>query len=34
MAPNVHVFSEEIKAQVDDKKKKMLRLAIIQMQKS
>lgn len=33
MAPNVHVFSEEIKAQVEEKKKKMLRLAILQIQK-
>jgi len=29
MAPNIHVFSEEIKAQVDDKRKKMVRLALM-----
>jgi len=33
MAPNINVFSEEIKAQVDEKRKKMVRLAILQMQK-
>jgi len=31
MAPNIHVFSEEIKAQVDEKKKKMIRLALLQL---
>ena len=29
MAPNIHVFSEEIKAQVEEKKKKMIRLALL-----
>lgn len=31
MAPNIHVYSEEIKAQVDDRRKKMVRLALMQM---
>lgn len=33
MAPNIHVMSEEIKAEIDDKRNKLLRLAIIQMNK-
>ena len=33
MAPNVHVFSEEIKSAIDHKKNQLLRFAVLQMQK-
>ena len=31
MAPNVHVFSEEIKLAIDEKKNKLLRFAVLQL---